>query len=134
MAYALSMEDRTTSVFAGLDDLTPIRIWGGVVGRAVDGQRTTFAVIELEQGRTIPEHRHENEQIGVCISGSMRFRVGDETRDIVPGDTWCIPGGVPHEVEVGPDGALVAECFTPVRADWAGLERLKGRPAPRWPG
>jgi quercetin dioxygenase-like cupin family protein len=126
------MEDRMTSAFASLEELTPLRIWDGVAGWAVEGERTTFAVIELEAGRAVPEHRHDNEQLGVCIAGSMRFRIGDETREVGPGDTWNIPGGVPHQVDVGPDGATVAECFTPVRADWAVLERLEGRRAPTW--
>jgi quercetin dioxygenase-like cupin family protein len=121
------------SAFAGMDDLTPLKIWDGVAGWVVEGERTTLAVIELEPGRAIPEHRHDNEQIGVMIAGSMRFRIGAESREVGPGDTWCIPGGVPHQVDVGADGALVAECFTPVRADWAGLERLDDHPAPRWP-
>lgn len=127
------MEPHTTSPFSGLGDLTALRVWDGVAAWAVEGERTTFAVIELEADRVVPEHRHDNEQLGVCLAGSLRFRIGDETRDVVPGDTWNIPGGVPHQVDVGPDGALVAECFTPVRADWAGLERLEDHPAPRWP-
>ena len=76
------MEDRITSAFAGLDELTPLRIWDGVAGWAVEGERTTFAVIELEAGRAVPEHRHDNEPLGVCIAGSMRFRIGDETREV----------------------------------------------------
>jgi quercetin dioxygenase-like cupin family protein len=130
---ALSIQDGAMRAFAGLDDLTPLRIWDGVVGRAVEGERTTFAIVELEAGCSIPEHLHPNEQLGVCISGSLRFRIGEETREVVPGDMWCIPGDVPHQIEVGPGGALVVECFAPARSDWAGLERLPGRPAPRWP-
>ena len=38
----------------------------------------------------MPEHRHDNEQLGVLIRGSMRFRIGDETRDLTPGDTWRV--------------------------------------------
>src|SRR5437763_5658478 len=103
------MEHPTASSFAGLDDLSPLRIWDGVVGWAVEGERTTFVLIELEADRVVPEHRHDNEQLGVLIGGSMRFRIGDEVRDVVPGDTWNIPGGVRHHVDVGHDGALVAE-------------------------
>jgi quercetin dioxygenase-like cupin family protein len=129
----LSILDGAMSAFAGQDDLTPLRIWDGVVARPVEGERTTFAIVELDANCSVPEHRHHNEQIGVCIAGSVRFRIGDETRDIGPGDTWCILGDVPHQVDAGPDGALIAECFTPARTDWAELERLPGRPAPRWP-
>ena len=120
------------SAFGGLDRLDQIRIWDGITAQAVDGDRTTLAVIELEPGRTVPEHRHDNEQLGVLIRGSMHFRIGNETRDVGPGDTWRILSGVPHQVTAGPDGALAVECFTPARADWAGLQRVVGRPSPQF--
>jgi quercetin dioxygenase-like cupin family protein len=119
------------SAFGGIDRLEHLRIWDGVTAQAVEGERTTLAVIDLEPGSAVPEHSHENEQLGVLIRGSMRFRVGEETRELGPGDTWRIPGHVPHEVTAGSDGAVAVECFTPARDDWAGLERLEARPAPR---
>ena len=119
------------SAFGGIDRLEHLRIWDGVTAQAVEGDRTTLAVIDLEPGSAVPEHSHENEQLGVLIRGSMRFRVGEETRELGPGDTWRIPGHVPHEVTAGSDGAVAVECFTPARDDWAGLERLEARPAPR---
>jgi quercetin dioxygenase-like cupin family protein len=119
------------SAFGGIDRLEHLRIWDGVTAQAVEGERTTLAVVDLEPESSVPEHSHENEQLGVLIRGSMRFRVGDETREVGPGDTWRILGHVPHEVTAGPDGALAIESFTPVRDDWAGLERLDDRPAPR---
>jgi len=119
------------SAFGGIDRLDHIRIWGGVTVQAVEGDRTTLAVVDLEPGANVPEHRHDNEQLGVLIRGAMHFRVGDETRDLAPGDTWRILSNVPHEVTAGPEGALAIECFTPVRADWAALDRDEGRAAPR---
>jgi quercetin dioxygenase-like cupin family protein len=119
------------SAFGGIDRLEHIRIWGGVTVQAVEGDRTTLAVVDLEPGANVPEHRHDNEQLGVLIRGAMHFRVGDETRDLAPGDTWRILSNVPHEVTAGPEGALAIECFTPVRADWAALDRDEGRAAPR---
>ena len=119
------------SAFSGLDRLEQIRIWDGITAQAVDGERTTLAVIDLEPGSAVPEHRHDNEQLGVLIRGSMQFRIGAESRDVGPGDTWRIPGGVPHQVTAGPDGALAVECFTPMRADWAAFARADDRPAPR---
>ena len=120
------------SAFGGTDRLEHVRIWDGVTVQAVEGDRTTLAVVDLEPGATVPEHRHDNEQLGVLVRGAMRFRVGDEVRDLGPGDTWRIVSQVPHEVAAGPEGALAIECFTPVRNDWAGLERLDGRRAPRF--
>ena len=119
------------SGFSGTDRLDHLRIWTGVTAQAVEGERTTLAIVDLEPDSAVPEHRHANEQLGVLVRGSMRFRIADETRDLGPGDTWRIPGGVPHEVTAGPDGALAVECFTPARDDWAELDRLAGRPAPR---
>jgi len=120
------------SAFGGLDSHEQIRIWDGITAQAVDGERTTLAIVDLEPGSAVPEHRHDNEQLGVLIRGSMRFRIGDETRDVGPGATWRIPSGVPHQVTAGPTGALAVECFTPARDDWSRLARAEGRPAPRF--
>jgi quercetin dioxygenase-like cupin family protein len=119
------------SAFGGIDRLDQLRIWEGVTAQAVEGERTTLAVIELEPQSAVPEHSHDNEQLGVLIRGSMRFRVGEEVRELGPGGTWRILSHVPHEVTAGLDGALAVECFAPGRDDWAGLDRLQGRPAPR---
>ena len=122
------VDSRPMSAFEGIAGLPHVRIWDGITAHAVDGDRTTLAVIELEPGSAVPEHRHDNEQLGVLIRGSMQFRVGGESRNVGPGDTWRILSGVPHEVTAGPDGALAVECFTPARADWAALQRAEGSP------
>ena len=118
--------------FDSVSTLPLQQIWEGVAGRPVHGERITMAVIELDANAIIPEHAHENEQLGVCLSGSLTFRVGDETRELAPGSTWCIPPNVPHEIHVGPAGAAVIDVFAPPREDWKPLERLPER-TPRWP-
>ena len=110
----------------------PQDIWAGVSVRAVHGERITLGVVELEPNALVPEHSHENEQLGLVLAGSLTFRVGDESRELAPGGTWCIPANTPHEVAVGPDGAVVIDVFAPTRADWSDLERRAPRP-PRWP-
>ena len=115
-----------------LGALEPFRVWDGVVARAVDGERAGFAVVELEPSTIVPEHSHENEQLGIVLRGTVSFRVGDEVRDLEPGGTWRIPPNVPHEVRAGPEGAVVLDVFAPVRADWRTLERLGDKP-PLWP-
>ena len=120
------------SDFDQLAGMQPLRIWDGIAARTVHGEQVSFAVIELDPGSTVPEHRHVNEQLGVLASGSMRFRIGDEERVVEPGDTWVIPANVPHEVEAGPGGAVAIEVFAPRRDDWAALDRLDSGPG-RWP-
>jgi unsaturated pyranuronate lyase len=118
------------SAFQHWDEIVPLRIWDGVVGRAVHGDAATLAAISLEPGTAVPEHSHVNEQTGMLIRGALRFRIGEETKDLVPGATWVIPANVPHDVVAGPDGAFLIELFAPPRADWDGLERLEpGAPA-----
>jgi quercetin dioxygenase-like cupin family protein len=98
----------------------------------VRGERITLGIVELDPDSVVPEHRHENEQLGMCLTGSLDFRVGDETRVLGPGDTWSIPSDVAHEVHVGPEGAVVIDVFVPPRDDWRDAEHAGARD-PRWP-
>ena len=115
-----------------LPDIDPLAIWDGVRARPVEGERITLAVVELEADAVVPEHRHPNEQLGIMLRGSGRFRVGDETRDVGPGSTWRILADVPHELTVGPEGAVVIDVFSPPRADWRGTPIAEPRPLV-WP-
>jgi quercetin dioxygenase-like cupin family protein len=120
------------SAFSDVASVDPHRIWDGVAGRVVEGSESTLAVIELDAGGVVPEHSHANEQLGVLVSGSLTFTIGGETRELRPGGMWRIAPDVPHDVRVGPEGAVVVESFAPRRADWEPLERVAGSP-PRWP-
>jgi quercetin dioxygenase-like cupin family protein len=120
------------SAFSDLAELAAVHVWEGVAGRILGGEGVTVAVVELDPGSVVPEHSHEHEQIGVCLAGSLSFRVGEEERELGPGGGWRISGGVPHEVRTGPEGAVVVETWAPRRDDWATLEQLEGRPL-RWP-
>ena len=120
------------SAFDDLKRLGPQDIWERVSVRAVHGERITLGVVELEPNAHVPEHRHENEQLGIVLSGLMTFRVKDETRDLGPGETWTIPANVPHEATAGPEGAVVLDVFAPTRADWSQFAPQPPR-EPRWP-
>jgi len=119
------------TAFGHWDELEPLKIWDGVVGRAVAGSEATLAAIELEPDTAVPEHHHVNEQTGMLVRGSLTFRIGEETQQLRPGSTWVIPADVPHSVTAGPEGAFLIELFAPPRADWAGLERLAPSPPTR---
>ena len=121
------------SAFDSVSSLDRQRIWKSVHVRVVQGELITLGVIELDANSVVPEHRHEPEQLGMCLAGSLSFRVGDETRELGPGDTWSIPSNVAHEVHVGNDGAVVVDVFAPTRDDWREAPRVESR-APRWPG
>jgi quercetin dioxygenase-like cupin family protein len=120
------------SAFDELADLGPLPIWDGIGARAVEGEEMTLAIVELDPGAVAAEHRHPNEQLGIVLSGSMTFRIGEETREIGPGTTYRILANVPHTATAGPEGCVVIDVFAPRRADWARFEPGEPRP-PRWP-
>ena len=114
-------------------DAPRIDVWGDAVrARRIQGERITFAVVELAPNAIVPEHRHEAEQLGMVIQGEMHFTVDGETRVFGPGGTWRILSNRPHNVVAGPDGAVVIDVFTPVRGDWDALPVVEGS-TPRWP-
>ena len=120
------------SAFARLSDIGPLPIWTGILGRAVQGAHITMAVVELAPNSVVPEHQHPNEQLGMVVQGSMTFTIGGERRELMVGDTYAIPGGVPHDVVAGPEGAVAIDVFSPVRADWSRFQAEPPRP-PVWP-
>jgi quercetin dioxygenase-like cupin family protein len=119
-------------VYDSVGRVRPYRIWDGAVARAVRGERMTFAVVELEPDLVVPEHQHPNEQVGLVLDGAITMTVAGESRRLVAGETYVIPGDVPHGAETGPEGATVVDVFDPPREDWERLERLEPS-AGAWP-
>jgi quercetin dioxygenase-like cupin family protein len=122
------------SYLVDLDAVPPVDVWGETVrARSVNGERLTLALVELAPDSVVPEHRHENEQMGIVVSGSVTFTVDGETRTLSPGGTWRIPSNRPHDVVTGPEGALVVDVFAPAREDWDAMPHIAPRPVD-WPG
>jgi quercetin dioxygenase-like cupin family protein len=118
--------------FEDLAKVSPQPIWDGLLARAVHGEQITLAVVEVDPGADLPEHAHDNEQVGIVIRGALTLRVGGEERTVAPGCTYVIPAGTPHTGRGGPDGAIVVDVFAPPRADWEAVERQDPH-TPRWP-
>ena len=71
--------------------------------RAVYPPRSTYEI-----------HSHPHEQFSLLLSGRLLLTVGDETREIGPGDGWYAPGGVPHGGEVlGDEEAVFIDVYSP---------------------
>jgi quercetin dioxygenase-like cupin family protein len=86
----------------------------------VTGERMTVARIYFKDGFVVPRHSHENEQITQVVSGTMRFRFGEEGSDIVdvgPGEVVVIPSNLPHEALCVGDVEEV-DIWAPRRDDW----------------
>ena len=81
------------------------------------GERTSMGKFRLDKGTELPLHSHPHEQTGYMVSGHVTFIIDDEELDAVPGDSWSIPGGVEHTVNVLED-AVIIEVFSPVREEY----------------
>lgn len=119
--------------FDSISQLRPYAIWSGAVARAVHGERVTVAVVELEPDQEVPEHHHENEQVGFVLRGSITMTIAGDARKLQVGETYVIPSDVPHSGTAGPDGATVVDVFAPIRADWEQVPRPDPSPG-MWPG
>jgi quercetin dioxygenase-like cupin family protein len=118
--------------FDDLGDIAPQQLFAGYLARTIHGERITLAVVEIEPGADLPEHRHENEQLGMVLQGTLIFRVGEEERELGPGTMWRIPSNTPHSARAGQDGAVALDVFAPTRDDWKSLDTQSPR-FPRWP-
>ena len=124
---------KLSKTFQPLAELRPYAIWNNVTARVIKGERMSLVIVDLEPDSVVPEHHHENEQLGFVLQGSLTFTIGGESRALRAGDTYVIPSDVPHDVVVGHEGAVVVDSFAPVRADWEKLPRPDAFP-PQWPG
>ncbi|SRR5581483_3411195 len=120
------------STFEPLGGLRPYELRQGITARAVHGDRITMAVVDLEPAVQLPEHHHENEQLGFVMTGEITMTIGGDRRTLQAGDTYRIPSDVPHHAVAGDKGCTVVDVFSPVRADWEKLGRRDPAPG-RWP-
>lgn len=70
----------------------------------------------------INPHKHDFEQIALCIQGRMKYHVGEETVLMTPGSMLRIPANTMHYAEpVGDETVLNLDIFAPLRPDYIHL-------------
>src|SRR5262245_8909566 len=96
----------------------PVEMLPGVFRRTLtDGERMMLCEIQMEAGAIVPVHTHPHDQTGYLISGSITMHIGEEQRELSPGDCWMIPGDVPHEA-VAHEQSLFVDVFSPPREEY----------------
>jgi quercetin dioxygenase-like cupin family protein len=70
-----------------------------------------------KEGDFVPFHGHPNEQSGYVLSGKYRIKFGEYDKVIGPGDSYSIPRGVEHSIEIIDPGEVL-DFFTPPREDY----------------
>jgi quercetin dioxygenase-like cupin family protein len=99
-------------------EATPIEMLPGITRRQLtEGRHTMLVELRMAAGSHVPAHTHPHEQTGYLASGRFRFRLGERWLELGPGDSWSVPGGVEHEVEVLEDTVAV-DIFSPPRDEY----------------
>jgi len=99
-------------------EATPVEMVPGIFRRTLNqGVHTMLCELRMTAGTAIPAHTHPHEQIGYLASGRFHFRLGDTWMELTAGDSWCVPGGVEHEVEVLED-TIAIDIFSPPREEY----------------
>ena len=106
--------------------LSPFRTWNGLESwnifptvslHAIAGDQVFLGRVQYEPGTTVPRHRHEHtEQVMLLLEGSLEMTIGEETRELGPGDVCVVNRGVEHELQSA-RGCTFIEALAPVPLD-----------------
>ena len=72
----------------------------------------------MSAGVTLPDHRHEQDQLDLCVRGEVHYRCGDETGVLREGSWLLNPAGVLHGGTFPVDAVLLS-IYSPARQDIA---------------
>ena len=105
--------------------------WDGldreVVRRGVEragfrGDNVLLVMNWLDPGMEVNPHSHPFEQVLMILKGRMRLTIGDDVREIGPGEVVRIPPDVVHCGEpIGTEQVVNLDVFSPIREDYRHL-------------
>lgn len=81
------------------------------------GEKTMVTKMNYVVGNYATEHMHPHEQSGYVISGKYLMTVEKEEYILEAGDSYSVPGNVPHSFKVLEAGEVI-DVFTPQREDY----------------
>jgi len=99
-------------------------LYNNVSSRLMAGEKLMFVEHRVKKGHTATGDKHENEQLTLILSGSLKVTIGKESHVLKNGDAVLIPSNVVHNIEVLED-SVVIEVFSPPRKEW--LNRMLER-------
>ena len=103
--------------FYSADKVPSQQVSDKVTRRLVSGEKVMLAIHEVAGGAVVDPHHHESEQILYVLSGTTRFRLGEEEREMAPGDFVVVSSNAEHSAQALAD-ARVLEVFSPIRKEW----------------
>ena len=89
----------------------PNNLW---VNRLIMGNHQELLWAKFEPGSIYRLHSHPYEQTSVVVQGRMRLTVGEEVREVGPGDMWHALPNVPHGGEIlGDEAVIFIDVYSP---------------------
>ena len=73
--------------------------------------------VEFERDAVGAVHHHPHRQVTYVAAGRFAVQLGDERRELGPGDCFFAAADVPHGVVALEEGTLI-DVFTPARQDF----------------
>lgn len=80
-----------------------------------------MVVIDFEDGPSAepdPPHSHPHEQVSYVADGRIIVFIGEESRELGPGDMFTVPPEVPHTIQLLTAKVRLVDTFTPLREDF----------------
>jgi len=88
----------------------------------VSGEKQMFMLIELLPTAVIPLHGHMNEQIGVCLKGTVEFQTETGSVVVEENTAYVFMAEEKHGCKpLSEGGATLLESFSPPRADYLAI-------------
>ena len=105
------------TAFRTWNGVDPWRIFPTVDLHAIAGDQVFLGRVPYEPGTVVQRHSHEHtEQVMLILEGSLAMTIGDETREMGPGDVCVVNRGVEHELRSA-GGVTFIEALAPVPLD-----------------
>lgn len=87
------------------------------------GEKMTLTRMVIKPGAIFPEHKHINEQIGLCLEGGGELISNGKRIRVEPGVSWCIPENEPHSYINGNQITIIIEGWSPPREDYVSIAK-----------
>ena len=114
-------------------DLTKLRInWEnvpedypmeGICRKRIVGDKAMVSRVMLMAGTIVPAHSHENEQIGLLLSGRMLFTLGEDGEEVelLAGEAIHLPSNLKHGA-IAAEDSVILDVFSPP-SEKTGIDR-----------
>ncbi len=102
-------------------DMQVTQIKAGAERRLAYTNHLMMAIIDFTNGPAAqpdPPHSHPHEQVTYVAEGEILFFMDGQQQRLHPGDSYCVPSGKMHTIQLLTEHVRLVDCFTPLREDF----------------